>query len=195
MENCQRSGYIVCFDRLLVCAQMLLLTSFYFLNLAFGLFFFWFPSKNLTMLSTNSNNIEKETFLDERFPINSKNKGAIDNNELMLLKQGSNTTLQKKVLKTRLEWWSVTLSFCFLILLLGTFTILGIFFMMYFGKTSLEATTYAYIMGYIATTLTFVQWGPQIIRILWDRSTGNFSIVMIAIMTPFSFSLCDCFFF
>lgn len=152
MEKCKQIGYIICFDKILVCAQMIILFYFYFLNLSLFMIFDTFPKKE---------DIEEydDTLED---------------------------TIQEK--KSRpISFYLSHIGYFGLLLLLFSLSITSIVLMWVFGTTHNVPFTFSYAMGLIATILVFVQWTPQIIRTYRDKSAGNFSIVMVAIMTPSSF--------
>lgn len=54
------------------------------------------------------------------------------------------------------------------------------------GDTALF-TYYGESLGYLCTFVVIWQWSPQIVRVYLDKSSGNLSIVMVAIFTPASF--------
>lgn len=61
------------------------------------------------------------------------------------------------------------------------------FFLPVFGHLSPVSLFFASSMGLVSSALTFLQWTPQILRTFRNKGAGNFSIVMMVIMTPGSF--------
>jgi uncharacterized protein with PQ loop repeat len=58
---------------------------------------------------------------------------------------------------------------------------------LYSADENSPAGVYAKGLGIISAMIIIIQWTPQIFRTIIDRSAGNFSILMIGIMTPASF--------
>jgi uncharacterized protein with PQ loop repeat len=55
------------------------------------------------------------------------------------------------------------------------------------GEKHQATIIFADVLGYIAAVLVFIQWGPQIITTIINRSPGNFSLTMLFIMMPAAF--------
>eukprot|EP01080_Neovahlkampfia_damariscottae_P004191 gene4191-7501_t len=171
LKMCNCFSIFKCLDTILISAQLLILFYFYMVNLCLFMFFYWFPGKKTEEESYGKLKDDNELEFDEEIQVEDK-----------CVQDGEGTMYYK----TQRLFISSLYTFLFI----SYFVMAGIGITLtwvYGSDTESPGGVYARSLGLIATMIIIVQWTPQIFRTIIDRSAGNFSIVMIGIMTPASF--------
>ncbi|KAL0476694.1 hypothetical protein AKO1_006157 [Acrasis kona] len=85
------------------------------------------------------------------------------------------------------QWKIILASTAFYLLAFVETIFIAVVLVVLFGIPDSRLTLFADILGYITAFITVIQWMPQIIKTIKNKSSGSFSIVMMLVMMPGSF--------
>jgi uncharacterized protein with PQ loop repeat len=88
--------------------------------------------------------------------------------------------------KTPMEKEAVWLGAVTLVMILAVLTYSAIADSIVLGLHSMQLRSYGEFLGYVSMLLSIVQWTPQIITVVINKSPGSFSVTMIGLMAPAS---------
>jgi uncharacterized protein with PQ loop repeat len=77
----------------------------------------------------------------------------------------------------------------FYIGLIITLSCAALYLCLHFGVKDPKTVLFADVVGYFSSLLVIVQWAPQIWSTIKNKGSGSFSIIMILIMLPGSFTV------